>query len=254
MGQSASSNGKVKQHLETASKTGALVLTDRKLTEVPDLGAVAGSLRTLDLSNNKLTALPPTITNISTLKNFQLNNNKISSLPADIGRLGKLETLSVQHNCLTALPPSIAQLNHLKTLVLRLLPVEVCGLPHLDLLDLSCNRITAVPDAVATLNALELNLNQNQVTYSHVMVSMVTYPHIMISSISDKMGECPRLKTLRLEENCLQLSALPLGLLTDSQVSLLCLTGNLFSSKQLEETEGYDKYMERYTATKKKMF
>ncbi|XP_018023480.1 leucine-rich repeat-containing protein 57 isoform X2 [Hyalella azteca] len=242
MGQSASSNGKVKQHLETASKTGALVLTDRKLTEVPDLGAVAGSLRTLDLSNNKLTALPPTITNISTLKNFQLNNNKISSLPADIGRLGKLETLSVQHNCLTALPPSIAQLNHLKTLVLsgnglEQLPVEVCGLPHLDLLDLSCNRITAVPDAVATLNALELNLNQNQ-----------------ISSISDKMGECPRLKTLRLEENCLQLSALPLGLLTDSQVSLLCLTGNLFSSKQLEETEGYDKYMERYTATKKKMF
>jgi Leucine-rich repeat (LRR) protein len=62
----------------------------------------------------------------------------------------------------------------------------------------------------------ELNLNQNQ-----------------ISSLSASLAECPRLKTLRLEENCLSLAAIPTDLLTKSKVSTLCTAGNLFSEKQV---------------------
>nr|CAD7587679.1 unnamed protein product [Timema genevievae] len=65
-----------------------------------------------------------------------------------------------------------------------------------------------------------------------------------ISSISDMISRCPRLKTLRLEENCLQLSAIHSSILADSKVSILALDGNLFDKKNLADTEGFDKYMD----------
>ena len=61
------------------------------------------------------------------------------------------------------------------------------------------------------------------------------------------------MKTLRLEENCLAVGAIPTALLTDSTVSTLNLNGNLFNQKQLAESDGFDKYMERYTAVRRKM-
>ena len=82
----------------------------------------------------------------------------------------------------------------------------------------------------------ELNLNQNQ-----------------ISSLSASLAECPRLKTLRLEENCLNLDAIPTDILTKSKVSTLCLAGNLFSEKQLSEADGYSVYLSRYTAVRRKL-
>lgn len=94
-----------------------------------------------------------------------------------------------------------------------------------------------MPDAAATLRVTELNLNQNQ-----------------IAIISEKLADCPRLKTLRLEENCLQLNAIPPQILKESQISMLALEGNLFEMKQFMNMDGYDVYMERYTAVKKKMF
>jgi Leucine-rich repeat (LRR) protein len=106
---------------------------------------------------------------------------------------------------------------------------------HLDCLDLSGNKITDVPDGVGKLQVVELNLNQNQ-----------------IRSISDELATCQRLKTLRLEENCLQ--SISPAILRDSSVSLLAFDGNLFDSKDLMKAEGYSQYMERYTATKKKMY
>ena len=38
-----------------------------------------------------------------------------------------------------------------------------------------------------------------------------------------------------------------------SKVSLVVLDGNMFNVKKLDELEGFDKYMERYTAVKRKM-
>ena len=115
--------------------------------------------------------------------------------------------------------------------------MEFCDLKHLDVLDISKNKIGEVPNGSGRLAVLELNLNQNQV-----------------SLISNDIAKCPRLKTLRLEENCLTLTAISPTILKDSSISLLTVEGNLFDIKDLLTTEGYTEYMERYTATKKKMY
>lgn len=127
---------------------------------------------------------------------------------------------------------------------------------HLDLLDLSQNKLVEVPQGVGKLQVVELNLNQNQVnplapTSESLSNSSVPFD-TQIRSLSDELAGCQRLKTLRLEENCLQ--SIPASILRDSSVSLLAFEGNLFDSKELMKAEGYAAYMERYTATKKKMY
>ncbi|CAM2115866.1 unnamed protein product [Caretta caretta] len=205
-----------------------------------DLQKLASNLRTIDLSNNKIEILPPLMGKFSVLKSLALNNNNLAALPEELCKLKKLETLHVNGNHLTQLPATFGQLLALKTLSLsgnklRTVPTQLCSLHHLDVVDLSRNQIQSVPDTVGDLQAIELNLNQNQ-----------------ISQISVQISHCPRLKVLRLEENCLDLSMLPQSILSDSQISLLAVEGNLFEIKKLRELEGYDKYMERFTATKKK--
>ncbi|CAL4076623.1 unnamed protein product, partial [Meganyctiphanes norvegica] len=234
--------GAVKKHLETAEKTGVLVLSDRKLMDVPDLSSLSKVLRTLDLSTNKLSRLPDSICSLSNLKHLTINNNKIEFLPEEMGSLTKLESISATSNQLALLPQSFSKLRHLKSIILSdnkvtSFPLSICGLPQMDVVDFSGNSINEVPDGIENLQAVEVNLNQNQ-----------------ISMISVSVASCPRLKTLRLEENCLSLLAIPTQLLSDSKVSLLCVDGNLFKMKEFEELEGHVEYMERYTAVKKKMF
>lgn len=69
---------------------------------------------------------------------------------------------------------------------------------------------------------------------------LVAWPCSQISLLSENVANCPRLKVLRLEENCLQISSIPTSLLADSQVSLLAVEGNLFELKDLQEKEGYE--------------
>lgn len=111
------------------------------------------------------------------------------------------------------------------------------GLKHLDVLDLSRNKITAVPAGAKDLYCTEMNLNQNQ-----------------ISSLAEEVADCTRLKTLRLEENCLQASSIPTKILKQSVISTILVDGNLFNNKQFTELDGYEEYQQRYTAVKKKMF
>ncbi|KAK2581006.1 hypothetical protein KPH14_006056 [Odynerus spinipes] len=233
----------LKQHYETAKKTGALRLSQKKLDELPsNLQALAPLLRTLDISENKITQIPDDIGKFTLLKQLNLSRNKLTALPETLGDLSKLEGLNASSNFIETIPLSLSKLTHLKQVNLsdnRIaeFPLMFCDLKHLDVLDLSKNRLTTIPDAAALLCVTELNLNQNQ-----------------ISTISEKLAECPRLKTLRLEENCLQLDAIPTKILKESKVSMLALKGNLFEMKQFADVEGYDDYMERYTAVKKKMF
>ncbi|KAK6481482.1 leucine-rich repeat-containing protein 57-like [Huso huso] len=234
-------NSALKAHLETSQKTGVFQLTGKGLLEFPeDLQRLSGNLRTVNLSDNKIEVLPPFIGVFLVLKSLTLNCNKLTSLPEEIGKLRKLETLHLNGNQLRSLPASVGGLAALRTLGLsanrfREVPTGLGTLRHLDLLDLSRNHIQTVPASVGELQAIEINLNQNQ-----------------ISTVSPEVSRSPRLKVLRLEENCLELSSVPLSLLSQSQVSLLALEGNLFEIKMMRDLEGYDKYMERFTATKKK--
>lgn len=143
---------------------------------------------------------------------------------------------------LTSISLELSKLKNLKQVLLSnnqipTFPTQFCSLRHLDVMDLSRNKITEVPANISDLNVTELNLNQNQIT-----------------TISENIAECKRLKNLRLEENCLQITAIHPKILKDSVISNLSVDGNLFNSKQFTALDGYDAYMERYTAVKKKIF
>ncbi|XP_030247597.1 leucine-rich repeat-containing protein 57 [Sparus aurata] len=234
-------NSALKSHLETSQKTGVFQLTAKGLQEFPEeLQRLTSNLRTVDLSGNKIEVLPASIGNFLQLKSLTLNSNKLTCIPGEISKLKKLETLCLNGNRIQQLPPTLGQLKALRTLSLSgnqfsEFPSGLGTLRHLDLLDLSRNQIQNVPAEVSELQAIEINLNQNQ-----------------ISILSAAVATCPRLKVLRLEENCLELSSIPVSILRDSQVSLFSVEGNLFEVKNLRDLEGYDKYMERFTATKKK--
>lgn len=234
-------NSNIKQHVETAQKTGACQLCKLGLKEVPeDLQSLKKNLRTLDLSSNKLPDLPPWIVQFSVLKGLILANNKLSSLPEEIGSLKKLEVLSLEQNLLTRLPPSIGCLSSLKTLNvsgnrLREFPREVCQLRNLEFINLAGNAITKLPEDMGDLQAVELVLNQNQ-----------------LSTLPESIAACPRLKVLRLQENCLSVNAFGPRVMRESQISLFDVEGNVFDTKAFHNVDGYDAYMERFTATKKK--
>lgn len=230
------------KHVENSQKTGILQLRDFKLSSIPpEILPVAKFLRNLDLSNNKLKEIPTGLfAKLQILKTLNFSSNRLESLPNEISAMIRLETLNLSENLLQQVPPSIIQLKNLKTInlsknSLRSIPRELCQIEKLDSLDLSSNRITKIEDYIETLNCIELNLNENR-----------------ISAISVDVARCPRLKVLRVEQNCLELRAIPGDLMTNSNVALLAYEGNLFTQKQFALMDGYDQYMERYTATKRK--
>ncbi|ESO82983.1 hypothetical protein LOTGIDRAFT_197802 [Lottia gigantea] len=234
-------NSAIKQHIQTAEKTGTCQLCKLGLKEFPEeLEGLQKNLRTLDLSENKFNLLPPGIGSYTNLKTLSLNHNKLESFPSEFGNLKKLETLSADNNSIRILPASFSNLKHLRTLNLsgnhfKQFPMQICNLNQLDVVDLSRNAITTIPNDVNTFQGIELNLNQNQV-----------------STLPEGIAQCPRLKVIRLEENCLELRAFTPRILKESQIALFAIEGNVFDMKAFHNLEGYDEYMERYTATKKK--
>ena len=164
------------------------------------------------------------------------------SLPTQIGLLIKLETFNVSENLLRQVPSSIGQLKNLKLVnlsknSLSSIPQELCALKQLDHLDLSSNRIEIVDDYIGELSCIELNLNENRV-----------------KQISGNLSKCSRLKVVRLEQNLLEIGSIPVCVLADSKVSLISLDGNLFTQKQLEQVEGYDKVNLRRNKTNISIF
>ncbi|XP_033110571.1 leucine-rich repeat-containing protein 57-like [Anneissia japonica] len=233
----------INPHLERAEKTGVCQLNDMGISQFPpQLQKLTKNLRTLDLSKNKLTVVPSSIGSFEHLKYLTINHNRLGNIPDEVQELKKLENLSLTHNNISTFPSSVSRLTSLRKLLLsanklKAFPLQVCQLKNLDFLDLSQNLIASVPDGIGDLKAVEVNLNQNQ-----------------ISTLSDSLASCPRLKVLRIEENCLPLSAFTSKILTESSISTLAVDGNLFEMKQFNLLPGYEKYMERYTASKKKMY
>ncbi|XP_048006190.1 leucine-rich repeat-containing protein 57-like [Leguminivora glycinivorella] len=236
-------NSGLKQHYDIASKTGVLQISDHKLKDIPEevLG-LCEILRNLDLSKNKLVHLSDDISKLKNLKQLNVESNRLETLPSSVANMKKIELLNASNNLLSELPPSFSNLSNLKQIYLnnnnfKHFPTQLLGLKNLDVVELSHNKITGIPSGMSQLYAAELNLSQNE-----------------ISAISEDLHQAPRLKILRLEENCLSLDAIRPSLLRDSKIHTINLDGNLFESKQLASMEGYNEYIERYTAMKKKMF
>lgn len=241
-------NKAVKQHFETAQKTGVLKISQQRLQEFPPhLRTFPNVLRTLDLSENRFVTLPEKIGDFTLLKHLNLNDNRLVELPDALGRLVKLETFNAVNNLIVRLPKQLANLVNLKQVHLNSnqiseFPIMFCGLKHLDILDLSKNKITSIPSAesgfeIKDLQVTELNVNQNQ-----------------ISVIAEELADCPKLKIFRIEENCLPKTAIHSRILKESKISNMYVDGNMFQAKQFADMDGYEEYMERYTAVKKKMF
>ncbi|KAH9278457.1 Leucine-rich repeat-containing protein 57 [Echinococcus granulosus] len=236
----------VSSRYENAKKTGSLQLSNLKLSKFPEDVRKLTNLRALDLSSNSIQNLDPWIGAFPGLKSLNVSGNKLACLPTEVSRLTKLESLNASNNRMLSLTSShsvvnFGSLRHLRTVDISKnnlveFPVELCSkdIP-LDLLDLSKNNISLVPDCASLLQVIELNLNENQ-----------------ISAISESLAKCPRLKVLRLAHNRLRLEDIPMGILEDSNISLFSIEGNPLSMKALQELPAYAKYMERFTATKRK--
>ncbi len=161
-------------------------------------------LKTLRLSENRLTGVPEEIGRQSAFIFFLMcGQNKVKILS---GNLEKLENLFLSVNLISALPNSMERLKNLKVLdvsqnLLQSLPAFLIRLKKLDTVNLSKNKVTSLPPDLSALSTTELSLNQNQVTV-----------------VPESLARAPRLRTLRLEENCLNLEGIPKELLADSKV------------------------------------
>ncbi|VDO94300.1 unnamed protein product [Soboliphyme baturini] len=233
----------INEQVITAEKCGVLQLSGYSLKELPPkLLKLKSTLRSLDISSNRIVELAQFIGQLDKLKKLNLNKNRLKSLPQEFTALVRLEVLTINNNELMSLPYGMCAFQNLKVLeishnMLQEFPIIVCQMKQLDVLDLSMNKIESIPDGIEGLNAMELNMNQNQ-----------------LRLVSERIVSCPRLKVLRIEENCLSLEPVLDRILRESTVSLLCVDGNLFDTRKFQQLPSYDIYMERYTRSKKKLF
>ena len=177
---------------------------------------VATILRNLDLSENKIREIPKFFINLSALKKLHLADNFISLLPEEIGCLKSLELLNISNNQLTQLPDTLIGCHSLTNINLSgnqfvEIPIVIVNLPNIEVIDLSANLIETIPEDIRNLQAVELNLNRNRLRLLH-----------------PNLAKCPRLKILRVDENCLEKFQFSHEILAHSQISLISFSGNLF--------------------------
>lgn len=133
-----------------------------------------------------------------------MDNNQLTSLPDQLSNLKFLKSLNVSGN----------QLQEFNAVL--------CEMSKLEFVNVSGNRIKRLPDDMSHFHAVELNVNGNQ-----------------LPRLPSSIAKSERLKVLRAEENVLSLEGVPLELLAESNVSLLCLDGNVFTNRELSDQPGY---------------
>ncbi|KAL7077029.1 hypothetical protein ACQ4LE_003979 [Meloidogyne hapla] len=239
-----SSTAIIQKALEQAKKSKTLNLkgTGMKIMS-PLIDELSEELRTIDLTSNKLKLLSPSIGNFIMLRQLHIGENRLNELPDELGCLKKLEVLNVSGNYLEKLPDSLSGCSSLSNICisnnrLKEFPIVLTNLIKLELLDLSGNTINGLPNEICNLRAIELNLQKNR----------------LASLNATNLEKCERLKTLRVDENCLAKECFTNNLLTNSQLSLITFDGNLFQERDFQTLAGYENYEKRFTATKKRLF
>ena len=140
-----------------------------------------------------------------------MDNNQLTALPEQLGNLKCLKRLTASEN----------QLQEFGSVL--------CDMSKLEFVNVAGNRIKRLPDDMSHFSAVELNLNGNQ-----------------LPRLPPSVAKAERLKVLRVEENVLSLEGVPVELLATSNVSLLCLDGNVFTNRELSDQPGYEE-VSRFT-------
>ncbi|KAF7638947.1 hypothetical protein Mgra_00001471 [Meloidogyne graminicola] len=241
---SSTSTSLIQRTIDQAKKSKTLNLKGAGMKIMsPLIDELSNELRTIDLTSNKLKLLSPSIGNFIMLRQLYISENKLTELPDELGCLKKLEVLNASGNQLEKLPDSLVGCLALSNICLsnnrfREFPIVLTHLIKLELLDLSGNTITRLPNQICDLRAIELNLQRNR----------------LVSLNASNLEKCERLKTLRVDENCLSKESFTKELLENSQLSLITFDGNLFQERDFQAIKGYESYEQRFTATKKRLF
>lgn len=206
---------------------------------------VLKELKSLNLDGNLLVA--GTLEPVASL-------TKLHSLSAGSNRLGlpvPKDAKSPQRTTPDVLPKLPSSLKSLKldNNSFSSFPMQIVApnvLTKLERIDFSNNNLAAIPEAISNLLSLtEINLDDN-----------------VIVALPNAIGALKKLKTLSLKNNQIRVSntnfsdtnpqPLPASLFEDTLLIDLNLHGNPMSSTQLNEFEGYDKFLERRKMVKSK--
>ncbi|XP_067619510.1 leucine-rich repeat-containing protein 40 isoform X2 [Eurosta solidaginis] len=231
-------NALPKHLLKQARKTGALQLSGKGLTTVPeqiyqinetdkDLPTSLEQLSVkeedawwnqmpitnLDLSSNALTHLSPKIENLDSLTTLTLHDNLLTSLPREICRLEKLVRVNLSRNKLRELPVDFYSLPELRYLNLSYNEFEelhpaLSDLHMLEYLDASHNSLTALPNGIGFL----VRVSELLLSYNHIkdlptdLVNMrslqkLDLNHNDLVALPEDMGSLRKMLCLYLQHN-----------------------------------------------------
>mmetsp|Transcript_21319 Transcript_21319/g.47111 ORF Transcript_21319/g.47111 Transcript_21319/m.47111 type:complete len:281 (-) Transcript_21319:33-875(-) len=233
---SAPSKEVIAKKITQASSTRVLALRECGLKAVPRdaLAPEMAKLRTADFSCNALSSLPEAIGSWTELQNLLCAQNAIAELPAAIGRMTNLQKLSLSQNRLRTLPSELSSLGKLKTLQLdrnQLGP----GLPEflegpisgsLEEMDLSENLLERLP-SLGNLRELQRLL----------------LPRNKLRELPESLGGLQKLQYLDAAEN--SITTVAPRVLAAPSLSELWLKGNPLDRMRLQETAGFDAFLER---------
>ncbi|MFX1399154.1 MAG: hypothetical protein ACFFAS_19185, partial [Promethearchaeota archaeon] len=190
----------------------SVLLSNNKLTSLPESITKLASLQRLNLRRNQLSTLPESIGNLTSLTSLLLSANKLTSLPESIGNLSSLQKLSIWDNQLTTLPESIGNFSSLQRLGLRhnqltTLPESITKLASLQRLDLIDNQLTTLPESIGNLASLQkLKLGGNQLTTLPESIGNLTSLTSLLLSgnklmtLPESIGNLSSLQTLRVND------------------------------------------------------
>lgn len=220
-----------------AASTRVLTLRECGLKTLPPAAVGDGQavVRTADLAVNLLKALPESIGNWQGLQNLLCADNALEKLPAAIGKLGNLQKMVLSQNQLCALPSELADLGKIKVLTLdsnklgpQLSDVFAGAIAEaLEELDLSNNALKDLPPSISGLRALtRLIVSKNE-----------------LRTLPDTFGTLTKLQHLDAADNVI--TSIPVSLFEAPSLSELWLKGNPLDRLKLQQTPGFDKFLER---------
>lgn len=172
---------KLPESIRQCANLKQLILSDNKISTLPEWLSELSNLEALDLSNNAFKVFPEVLSQCYNLKSLILDYNQIEELPSfskwqrlnhlsvkgnKIAKLQKdfydpcFKSLDLSENQLKRLPSSIGMCIGLEKLIIannkiRMLPVALSKCTALRILDGANNRINILPEELGKCNKLE---------------------------------------------------------------------------------------------------